>query len=96
MSAFCLIVLCADRYVIIGAQRDSWGRGYARSTVGTAVLMELARAVYEMVEKGEGFTTPAVCVQWWRNYEAPIQSYMLCFDSGMNRFAIRFPYQSLR
>ena len=63
MSAFCLIVLCADRYVIIGAQRDSWGRGYARSTVGTAVLMELARAVYEMVEKGEGFTTPAVCVR---------------------------------
>ncbi|XP_059901676.1 transferrin receptor 1b [Gadus macrocephalus] len=42
-----------DRYVIIGAQRDSWGRGYARSTVGTAVLMELARAVYEMVEKDE-------------------------------------------
>ncbi|CAL8295029.1 unnamed protein product [Lota lota] len=43
-----------DHYVVIGAQRDSWGRGYARSTVGTAILMELAKAFYEMVEK-DGF-----------------------------------------
>ncbi|CAL8312928.1 unnamed protein product [Merluccius merluccius] len=43
-----------DRYVVIGAQRDSWCRGYARSTVGTAILMELAKAMFEMVEK-DGF-----------------------------------------
>ncbi|KAJ3611793.1 hypothetical protein NHX12_021807, partial [Muraenolepis orangiensis] len=43
-----------DRYVVIGAQRDSWCSGYARATVGTAVLMELANAVSDMVEK-DGF-----------------------------------------
>ncbi|XP_074549711.1 transferrin receptor 1b [Halichoeres trimaculatus] len=43
-----------DRYVVLGAQRDAWGRGYARATVGTSVLVELARAVQEMVEK-DGF-----------------------------------------
>ncbi|KAL2085254.1 hypothetical protein ACEWY4_018574 [Coilia grayii] len=39
-----------DRYVVIGAQRDSWGPGYAKSTVGTTLLVELARAVSEMVQ----------------------------------------------
>ncbi|CAJ1081622.1 transferrin receptor 1b [Xyrichtys novacula] len=43
-----------DRYVVLGAQRDAWGRGYARAAVGTSVLLELARAVSEMVEK-DGF-----------------------------------------
>lgn len=43
-----------DRYVVLGAQRDAWGRGYARATVGTAVLMELAKTVRQMVEK-DGF-----------------------------------------
>ncbi|XP_018534822.1 transferrin receptor 1b [Lates calcarifer] len=43
-----------DRYVVLGAQRDAWGNGYARATVGTSVLMELAKAVCEMVEK-DGF-----------------------------------------
>uniref|UniRef100_A0A8C9U3X0 Transferrin receptor protein 1 n=1 Tax=Scleropages formosus TaxID=113540 RepID=A0A8C9U3X0_SCLFO len=42
-----------DRYVVIGAQRDSWGPGYAKSTVGTCVLMELARAITEMLKRGE-------------------------------------------
>ncbi|KAG5268513.1 hypothetical protein AALO_G00213400 [Alosa alosa] len=37
-----------DRYVVIGAQRDSWGPGAAKSTVGTTVLVELARAISEM------------------------------------------------
>uniref|UniRef100_A0A667ZD96 Transferrin receptor protein 1 n=1 Tax=Myripristis murdjan TaxID=586833 RepID=A0A667ZD96_9TELE len=44
----------SDRYVILGAQRDSWGPGFARSTVGTSVLVELARSISEMV-KHEGF-----------------------------------------
>ncbi|XP_045890170.1 transferrin receptor 1b [Micropterus dolomieu] len=43
-----------DRYVVLGAQRDAWGRGFARATVGTSVLVELAKAVHEMVEK-DGF-----------------------------------------
>ncbi|XP_030624834.1 transferrin receptor 1b [Chanos chanos] len=40
----------ADRYVVIGAQRDSITPGYAKSTVGTTLLVELARAISEMVE----------------------------------------------
>ncbi|TKS87474.1 Transferrin receptor protein 1 [Collichthys lucidus] len=43
-----------DRYVVLGANRDAWDRGYAKATVGTSVLMELARAVQKMVEK-DGF-----------------------------------------
>ncbi|XP_023128622.2 transferrin receptor 1b [Amphiprion ocellaris] len=43
-----------DRYVVLGAQRDAWGEGYAKATVGTSILMELARAVHKMVEE-DGF-----------------------------------------
>uniref|UniRef100_A0A8C9TFL3 Transferrin receptor protein 1 n=1 Tax=Scleropages formosus TaxID=113540 RepID=A0A8C9TFL3_SCLFO len=43
-----------DRYVVIGAQRDSWGPGFAKATVGTTLLMELACALSEMV-KNDGF-----------------------------------------
>ncbi|XP_044033027.1 transferrin receptor 1b isoform X2 [Siniperca chuatsi] len=43
-----------DRYVVLGAQRDAWGEGYAKATVGTSVLIELAKAVREMVEN-DGF-----------------------------------------
>ncbi|KAJ0059831.1 hypothetical protein NL108_013662, partial [Boleophthalmus pectinirostris] len=42
-----------DRYVVLGAQRDAWGPGYARATVGTATLIELAKAIRDMVEKDE-------------------------------------------
>ncbi|KAM4718666.1 transferrin receptor 1b [Anableps anableps] len=42
-----------DRYVVLGAQRDAWGRGYTKATVGTSVLMELAKAFQEMVKKDE-------------------------------------------
>ncbi|XP_035993854.1 transferrin receptor protein 1 [Fundulus heteroclitus] len=44
----------SDRYVVIGAQRDAWGPGFAASTVGTAVLVELARSIADMV-KNDGF-----------------------------------------
>uniref|UniRef100_A0AAY4ARX8 Transferrin receptor protein 1 n=1 Tax=Denticeps clupeoides TaxID=299321 RepID=A0AAY4ARX8_9TELE len=45
----------SDRYVVIGAQRDSQkGPGFAKSTVGTALLVELARGISEMVNK-DGF-----------------------------------------
>ncbi|XP_071340776.1 transferrin receptor 1b [Trachinotus anak] len=43
-----------DRYVVLGAQRDAWGKGYARAAVGTSILMELAKAVHDMVEN-DGF-----------------------------------------
>ncbi|XP_034070028.1 transferrin receptor 1b [Gymnodraco acuticeps] len=43
-----------DQYVLLGAQRDAWGKGYAKATVGTSILIELAKAVREMVEK-DGF-----------------------------------------
>ncbi|KAF3699035.1 Transferrin receptor protein 1 [Channa argus] len=44
----------ADRYMVIGAQRDAWGPGFAASTVGTSVLVNLARAISDMV-KNDGF-----------------------------------------
>ncbi|XP_045358403.1 transferrin receptor protein 1 isoform X3 [Leopardus geoffroyi] len=41
-----------DRYVVVGAQRDAWGPGAAKSSVGTALLLELARILSDMVLKG--------------------------------------------
>ncbi|KAF1373226.1 hypothetical protein PFLUV_G00258180 [Perca fluviatilis] len=43
-----------DRYVVLGAQRDAWGEGFAKAAVGTSILIELAKAVHEMVEN-DGF-----------------------------------------
>uniref|UniRef100_A0A8C7JUK6 Transferrin receptor protein 1 n=1 Tax=Oncorhynchus kisutch TaxID=8019 RepID=A0A8C7JUK6_ONCKI len=43
-----------DRFVVMGAQRDAWGPGFASSTVGTSVLVELARTISDMV-KNDGF-----------------------------------------
>ncbi|NXC47739.1 TFR1 protein, partial [Penelope pileata] len=43
-----------DRYVVIGAQRDSWGPGVAKAGVGTAILLELARVIGDMV-KSDGY-----------------------------------------
>ncbi|XP_051543276.1 transferrin receptor protein 1-like [Myxocyprinus asiaticus] len=42
----------ADKYVVIGAQRDSLSSGYAKSLVGTTLLMELARVFTEMKKDG--------------------------------------------
>ncbi|XP_058518041.1 transferrin receptor protein 1 isoform X1 [Ochotona princeps] len=41
-----------DRYIVVGAQRDSWGPGAAKASVGTALLLELARIFSDMVLKG--------------------------------------------
>ncbi|XP_062438732.1 transferrin receptor protein 1 [Rhea pennata] len=41
-----------DRYVVIGAQRDSWGPGAAKAGVGTAILLELAQVISDMVKNG--------------------------------------------
>ncbi|KAM9440015.1 transferrin receptor protein 1-like isoform 1-T2 [Clarias gariepinus] len=43
-----------DRYVVIGAQRDAWGPGFAKSTIGTSLLLELARVITEMM-RNDGF-----------------------------------------
>ncbi|NXY81230.1 TFR1 protein, partial [Alcedo cyanopectus] len=43
-----------DRYVVIGAQRDSWGPGAAKAGTGTAILLELARVIADIV-KNEGY-----------------------------------------
>ncbi|XP_055983098.1 transferrin receptor protein 1 [Sorex fumeus] len=43
-----------DRYVVVGAQRDAWGPGAAKSSVGTALLLELSRIFSDMVLK-DGF-----------------------------------------
>ncbi|XP_077410019.1 transferrin receptor 1b [Vanacampus margaritifer] len=40
-----------DQYVVMGAQRDAWGKGYARAAVGSSSLMELANAFQDLVEK---------------------------------------------
>ncbi|XP_002916807.1 transferrin receptor protein 1 isoform X1 [Ailuropoda melanoleuca] len=41
-----------DRYVVVGAQRDAWGPGAAKSSIGTALLLELAQIFSDMVSKG--------------------------------------------
>ncbi|XP_062901641.1 transferrin receptor protein 1-like [Mobula hypostoma] len=41
-----------DHYVVIGAQRDSYGSGAAESGVGTALLLELAGVFSKMVKDG--------------------------------------------
>ncbi|KAG9346430.1 hypothetical protein JZ751_006741 [Albula glossodonta] len=51
-----------DQYIIMGAQRDSWGPGAAKAGVGTAILLELARTFSTMVENGDdilsAYTSP--------------------------------------
>ncbi|XP_023660017.1 transferrin receptor protein 1-like [Paramormyrops kingsleyae] len=42
-----------DHYVVLGAQRDAWGPGFAKSTVGTCLLVELANAARSMVKNGD-------------------------------------------
>ncbi|XP_053421353.1 transferrin receptor protein 1 isoform X2 [Nycticebus coucang] len=43
-----------DRYIVVGAQRDAWGPGAAKSSVGTALLLQLAQILSDMVLK-DGF-----------------------------------------
>ncbi|XP_034989030.1 transferrin receptor protein 1 [Zootoca vivipara] len=38
-----------DRYVVIGAQRDSWGPGAVKAGVGTALLLQLAKTLSDIV-----------------------------------------------
>lgn len=52
----------SDHYVVIGAQRDAWGPGAAKSAVGTAILLELVRTFSSMVSNGK--IRAKTCVSW--------------------------------
>ncbi|XP_063074931.1 transferrin receptor 1a [Engraulis encrasicolus] len=54
-----------DRYVVIGAQRDAWGPGFAKSTVGTTLLVELARSISNMVREGRFMPRRSVVFASW-------------------------------
>lgn len=43
-----------DRYIVVGAQRDAWGPGVAKSSVGTGLLLKLAQVFSDMISK-DGF-----------------------------------------
>ncbi|XP_058621679.1 transferrin receptor 1b [Onychostoma macrolepis] len=53
-----------DRYVVIGAQRDSLTSGYAKSTVGTTLLLELARVFTELKKDGFRPKRSVVFASW--------------------------------
>ncbi|XP_062994697.1 transferrin receptor protein 2 isoform X2 [Elgaria multicarinata webbii] len=53
-----------DHYLIVGAQRDSLGPGAARSGVGTAILLELARTFAAMVQNGFQLRRSLLFVSW--------------------------------
>ncbi|XP_069500959.1 transferrin receptor protein 2 isoform X2 [Ambystoma mexicanum] len=53
-----------DHYIVIGAQRDSWGPGAAKSAVGTAILIELARTFSLMVKNGFHLRRSVLFVSW--------------------------------
>ncbi|XP_029436097.1 transferrin receptor protein 2 isoform X2 [Rhinatrema bivittatum] len=53
-----------DHYIVIGAQRDSWGPGAAKSGVGTAMLLELARTFATLVKNGFQLRRSLLFVSW--------------------------------
>lgn len=42
-----------DRYVVVGAQRDSWSPGVSKAAVGSSVLLEVARVITQMVKEDQ-------------------------------------------
>ncbi|XP_040271285.1 transferrin receptor protein 2 isoform X2 [Bufo bufo] len=53
-----------EHYIVVGAQRDSWGPGAAKSGVGTAILLELARTMTMMVHNGFQPRRTILFVSW--------------------------------
>ncbi|XP_063305864.1 transferrin receptor protein 2 isoform X2 [Pelobates fuscus] len=53
-----------EHYIVVGAQRDSWGPGAAKSAVGTAILTELARTMAYMVRGGFQPQRSVLFVSW--------------------------------
>ena len=48
----CCSVVLLDRYVIVGCHYDAWFNGGVNPNTGTAVMIEVAKALGEMVNKG--------------------------------------------
>jgi len=48
-----ILILCADRYVIIGCHFDAWTFGGVSPNTGTAVMMELVKAMTHLRSTGE-------------------------------------------
>ena len=42
-----------DRYVLLGNHRDAWGYGAVDPSSGTCQLMEVARILGTLIEKGK-------------------------------------------
>ncbi|KAM5127397.1 transferrin receptor protein 2-like [Mantella aurantiaca] len=53
-----------EHYIVVGAQRDSWGPGAAKSGVGTAILLELLRTMTAMVNSGFQPRRSILFVSW--------------------------------
>ncbi|XP_072497485.1 transferrin receptor protein 2 isoform X5 [Notamacropus eugenii] len=53
-----------DHYIVIGAQRDAWGPGAAKSAVGTAILLELVRTFSAMMRNGFQPRRSLLFVSW--------------------------------
>ncbi|KAM4038933.1 transferrin receptor protein 2 isoform 2-T2 [Anomaloglossus baeobatrachus] len=53
-----------EHYIVVGAQRDSWGPGAAKSGVGSAILLELARTMAMMVHNGFQPRRTILFVSW--------------------------------
>ncbi|XP_073510687.1 transferrin receptor protein 2 isoform X2 [Phyllobates terribilis] len=53
-----------EHYIVVGAQRDSWGPGAAKSGVGSAILLELARTMGMMVHNGFQPRRTILFVSW--------------------------------
>ncbi|XP_074081434.1 transferrin receptor protein 2 isoform X3 [Macrotis lagotis] len=53
-----------NHYIVIGAQRDAWGPGAAKSAVGTAILLELVRTFSAMVRNGFQPRRSLLFVSW--------------------------------
>uniref|UniRef100_A0A8C4X6B3 Transferrin receptor protein 1 n=1 Tax=Erpetoichthys calabaricus TaxID=27687 RepID=A0A8C4X6B3_ERPCA len=53
-----------ERYVVVGAQRDSFGPGATKSAVGTALLLELSRALSSLVKDGYKPKRSIVFASW--------------------------------
>ncbi|XP_018109378.1 transferrin receptor protein 2 isoform X2 [Xenopus laevis] len=53
-----------EHYIVVGAQRDSLGPGAAKSAVGTAILLELARTISMMVHNGFKPRRSLLFVSW--------------------------------
>lgn len=95
MSLSCIV----DRYLIIGAQRDAWGPGFAASTVGTSVLVELARSISDMVKHGKSQVAADAFILMWKTYQPfncninvimKLVAEDLLFNQSTGRFVFRW------